>query len=547
MTGRWVVARRRRGPADLVQGRGVLQFSILISLGFALLYLCTRTSILIGDAGSFIAIAAAGDPAHIHYGEPSHFLQVPLARAVWLALGSIGVPVSLDVVFVAISLAGTLAAIVCVGLIAGEILKSPAAAWLAAILFGTSLHSFTQWNGELYGLALGFGSAAIYYALRGRVVLPAVLWALAVLSHSEFALAAPAVVMAVWMSGDRGVSTRDTLTRASTLLVLAGTCSVVVLLAGSWGLDKWTGGTSLVAWLTHSYGAREQDVADSPEVFRAIKGLMTAYSVAGHYWRDILTGRGQFSAPGFVPAAGVGLLALVLTGFFVVAGAWQRRLSLFAIVWLVPFHTMVNWWFVPAVEKYHAGALPGLVLLVTAGAVGVGARIPARWRRVLFAGYVVACAGLNLFGAVLPMRALAELTTGAARDIRQLYSESEGRAVFIACDDPKAIRAAGVPFHRLRSVWVGTVPDIQGTLVAWTTARLREGREPYLVGRWCLPEEWRTAASKEPFDLYFMESSFQFVPTPLVGIPVSESVPTNPFEWVRGDIVRLDVRSAWRD
>jgi hypothetical protein len=536
-----------KGAANLDQGRGVLRFSIFIGLGFALLYLCTRTSILIGDAGSFISVAAAGDPAHIHYGEPSHFLQVPLARAVWLALGSLGLPVSLDVVFVAISLAGTLAAVVYVGLIAREILKTPAVAWLASILFGTSLHSMTQWNGELYGLALGFVCAAVYGALRGRVILPAVLWALAVLSHSEFALAAPAVVMAVWLSGDRGVSMRNTLTRASAVLVLAGACTVVVLLAGSWGLGKWTDGTSLIAWLTHSYSAREQDVADSPEVFRAIKGLMTAYSVAGHYWRDILTGRGQFGAPGFVPAAGVGLLVLGFTGVLMVAGARQRRLSLFAILWLVPFHTMVNWWFVPAVEKYHAGALPGLVLLVTAGAVGVGARMPARWGRVLLAGYVAAYAGLNLFGVVLPMRALGERTTEVARDIRQLHAESDGRAVFIACDDPKAIRAAGVPLHRLRSVWVGTVQDIQGSLVAWTTARLSEGREPYLVGRWCLPEEWRTLATKEPFDLHFLESSFRFVPTPLVGIPVTESVPTNPFQWVRGDIVRLEVRSARRD
>jgi len=528
---------------DLNHGRGVLRFSIILTLGFALLYLFTRTSILIADAASFIAFAAAGDPAHIHYGEPSHFLQVPVARAIWLACGSLGVPISITAISVGISLGGTLAAVVYIGLIARVILKSSTAAWLAAIIFGTSLHSLTQWNGELYGLALGSGCAAIYYALRGRVILPAVLWALAVLSHSDFALAAPAMVAAVWMSGDERVSTRQKVSRATTLLVLAGACSVVVLLAVSWGIGKWTDGSSLVAWLTHSYTARERDVTDSPEVVRAIKGLMTAFNVAGHYWRDILTGRGQFGTPGFVPAAGLGLLAIALTGFLVVAGAWQRRLWLFAIVWLVPFHTMVNWWFVPTVEKYHAGALPGLVLLVTAGLMGAGARLPARWRYRLFGTYLALCAGLNVFGAVLPMRALGVRTAEVAHDIRQLSAESGGRAVFIACDDPKAIRASAVPYHRLRSVWVGTAPDIQRALVVWITERLSEGKEPYLVGRWCLPEEWRSPGTKDPFDLYFLTSSFEMAPTPLVGVPVTESVPTNPFQWVRGDIVRLTLKT----
>lgn len=524
-----------------------LRFASVVCLAFALLYLGTRSSILIGDAVASIAVAQDGSPALFPYGEPSHFLQAPLARMVWLALHSLGAGVSLGAVFVAMSLAGTVAAVIFVGLIAWELLGTQTAAWLGAILFGTSLHSLTQWNGELYGLALGFVCAAIFLALRGRVFGPAILWALAVLSHSEFALAAPAMVFAVWTGCPHGVPARARVRRATTVLVVAGTGAVVMLLLGAWALGKWTDGASLVAWLTRSVGAREQDVAASPEVGRAIKGLMTAYTVAGHYWRDILTGRGQFDVPGFLPAAAAGLIVILCTGVCVVAAAWRRRAFVFALLWLLPFHTMLNWWFVPAVEKYHAGALPGLVLLVTAGLMRAGARLTAPWRYGLFGIYLTLCAGLNVFGAALPIQALGARSAEVAREIRQLYAGSGEQAVFIACDDPKAVRASGVPYHRLRSVWVGTAPDIQRALVAWITERLREGKEPYLIGRWCLPEEWRSPGTKEPFDLYFLTSSFQMAPTPLVDVPVTESVPTNPFQWVRGDIVRLTLKTPGRD
>lgn len=516
-------------------------------LGFALLYLGTRSSILIGDAAAFIAVAEEGSPALFHYGEPTHFLQVPLARRVWLALDWLGAGVPLGAVFVAMSLAGTLAAIVFVGLIAWQLLKTPTAAWLGAILFGTSLHSVTQWNGELYGLALGFVCAAIFMALRGRVVGPAVLWALAVLSHSEFALAAPVMALAVWTAFPPGAPARARIIRATMTLAVAATCTVVWLLLGSWAIGKWIDGASLATWLTQSVGGREQDVVTSPEVARAVKGLITAYTVAGHYWRDILTGRGQFAVPGFLPAAVVGLMVILLTGLCVVAAAWRRRVFVFALLWLLPFHTMVNWWFVPTVEKYHAGALPGLVLLVTAGLISLGARMPAVGRRLWFGAYIAACAALNVWGVALPLQSVGDRTAEASRDIRALYTASGERAVFVACADPKAVVAAGVPLHKMRAVWVGTVAEIQVSLVSWISARLDAGQPVYVVGRWCFPEDWKTSSSKAPFDLYFLEAFFQMVPSPVMDIPVGENVATNPFTWAQGDILSIAPRQDGRD
>lgn len=516
--------------------------SLLFS--FALLYVATRSSILIGDGGAFVNMVRGGDPAHIHYGEPGHFLQVPLARAVWHLLERLGLPVSAEGVSVAISIAGTLAAIVFVGLIAAEILHTQAAAWLAAILFGTSLNAWTQSNGELYGLALGFVAAGLFLALRGRAAAPAVLWALSVLSHSEFALAAPAFVAAAWMAQPDASTRGERLQKVSTLVVLAGTCCAIFLLFGSWAIGKWVDAASLAGWLQRSFAAREPDMAGSPEVIRAIKGLLTAFTVAGHYWRDILTGRGQYSASGFLSAAVIGFFVLAFTGVLLAAAVRQRGLLLFALAWLLPFHLGVNWWFEPTVEKYHAGALPGFVLLVTGGLVAIAVRLRPRGRYLLYGVYMVACAGLNLFGALLPMQALGRDVAGAEREIRRLTDEGGGRSVFVACDDPKVLVNAGVPFLRMRSVWVGTVQEIRQALTTWTSDRLREGKEPYLVGRWCLPEEWKTPWSKEPFDMFFLERSFKMVPTGIGDVPITQSVPTNPFSWTRGDLIRLEPKSG---
>lgn len=516
----------------------LVRYIAIVVVGFSLLYLLTRSTILIGDAAGFIEIARGADPAQIHYGEPNHFLQVPTAHAVWRVLGAVGVPVSLTTIFVACSLAGTVAAIVFVGLIAAELLQTEAAAWLAALLFGTSLHAWTQWNGELYGLALGFVTAGIFFTLRQGLWWPAVLWSLAVLSHSDFMMAAPAFVTAVWLSRpDTGVG--EVLRRASVLLVAAATTTCVAMLLGSWMLGKWGDPASFARWLAGSYAARQQDVAAHPEVARAIKGLVTAYTVAGHYWRDILSGRGQYSAPWFVPAAGTGLVVLLVTGVFVAAAAGRRRLFWFALAWLLPFHVFVNWWFVPTVEKYHAGALPGFVLLVTGGLIRLGATMSARTRLGLNVTYVTLCMGLNCFGAVLPMQARGRDTRDAEHQLRHLVDEHHGSVAFVACDNPTAVVNTGVEYLRVRSVWTGTLPEIEERIVSWTRDRLRDGKQPYLVGRWCLPEEWKTTASRAPFDLRVLDRALTIGPVVIAGIPISESVPTNPFSWTRGDVSRL--------
>lgn len=379
----------------------------IMVVGFAILYLVTRSSLPIGDRPVFINAARTGNVADFLYGNPSHFMQVPLSREIWLAASATGVPLPLEDIFLALSVIGTLAAIVFVGLIAREVTGNEAAAWLAAIIFGTSLHAWTQVNGEQYGLALGFITAGLWCALRGRIVAPAMLWALAVIAHSEFMMAAGVFAMVAWTTTQSPASTGSKIRRSAAVILLAGCATCLALLLWSWVLGKWSTPTSLVTWIHGIYSVNTTYAETRPEILRAVKGLVTALTVAGHFWRDIVTGRAPHGNPVFVMEAGIGFVVLLLTAVCLLAATARRRALVFALAWLLPFHVLGNWWFQPTVEKYHAGALPGFVLLVTAGLVALGERIRPRQRQWLFISYLCATAGLNFFGAYARCRCSA--------------------------------------------------------------------------------------------------------------------------------------------
>ena len=114
---------------DVHQGRWIAWYVTVLLGGFVPLYLLTRSSILIGDGGHWVNMARGGDPTQIHYGNPLHFLQIPLVRTVWGSLEAIGLPVPLESIFLGFSLVGTLAAIVFVGLIAAALLRTRVAEW----------------------------------------------------------------------------------------------------------------------------------------------------------------------------------------------------------------------------------------------------------------------------------------------------------------------------------------------------------------------------------------------------------------------------------
>lgn len=511
--------------------------------GFATMFLLTRSSILVGDARAYIDVARVGDPGAFHFANPSHFLQVPLARGIWLGLLALHVPASLEQIFVALALVGTLVAIVCVGLIAAEVVGERWVAWLAATMFGVSLHVWTQVNGEQYGLALGFVTAAVWFALRGQLVAPALLWALAMAAHSEFMFAGPVLIWTVWQTSAPGKPGRRSLVAAGGVVALAGASVSSALLVASWALGKWTTPDTLVHWLQTVLAVDHKYTIGRPEVFRALKGLFTALTVGGHFVRDLMTGRGEWDNAAFLVQTAIGLLIILLT-MACLASAWRmRRVGVMALLWLLPFHVLGNWWFLPTVEKYHAGALPGFVLLVTAGLVSLTSRWPLR-QRALCAAFVVVLAALNYWGAVRPIAIRGQELDKAVNDLRGFQEARGGHATFIACDASSALVDAGLPFYRIRSFWTGTVPEIQDRIAAWAESQVAEGREVYLVGGWCYPEEWNTRWSKAPFNLHFLDRQFRFTPTSITNMPIEQTVPTNPFSWLSGDVVRLEPRGG---
>lgn len=529
------------GTATVYRRHWSWAYAAIVLGVFAPLYLLTRSDFLMSDGPARVVAAGLGDRSDVQYFYPLYVLPVPLINAVWRALTTLGLTVSVESVLLGLSLAGTLAAIVFVGLIAAEILGTRSAGWLAAALFGTALNPWAQWNGEVSGWAAGLGAAAVFLALRGRVLAPALLWALAVLSHVDAIFLAPILVLAVWIGEQRvEATTPGKLRRAAMVVIVAATATVLFLLIGSRLVGKWRDTTELETWLSLPTKF-DKHLAWSPEIVRAIKGLVTAYTVAGHHWRNILTGRGAFDNPAFVTAAAVGFLLLAVTGILLISAFWRIRVALFALTWLLPFHVFINWWYVPTQEEYHTGALPGFVLLITAGLVQLGTRMSRPWRSVVFVAYVAVCFGLNLFAALLPMKAAPPEIAAASAAIRRLNGERGGRVVLVTCDGGPAVEGAGVTYLRIRNAWKGSVPDIQRTIMSWTEARLSEGKELYVQDKRCFPDEW-VVPPQPPFDLRFLDRAFRSTEASIPRVLVPHSSPTDMLAWRREDVVRMEPR-----
>jgi hypothetical protein len=513
---------------------------IVLLAAFTLLYVIVRSSLLIGDAAAFIEFARTGDPAGLHYGEPSHFLQVLLTRALWLAGMRLGLPVTAGGVLVSLSIAGTIVAVAGFAAIAGELLGSRTAAWLGAVLYGTSLQVWSQANGELYGMAAAFATCAIYAALRRRSLTASILFALAVLSHADFVLTLPALLIALRLgdpSAGRAIWTRHALVTCAT----SGVLVLLVLLSGSRAVGKWHDRAGLVAWVQRSYATRQQDI-DPPQPVRALKGLLTADTVGGHVLRDLATGRGPLHDPWFVTACAIGILVTGLTTVLAAAAIVEWRIALFALAWMLPAHILINWRFIPTVEKYHAAALPGFILLILTGLIAAG-RLARRHGRTLQLAFVAIGALFNLFGALLPIRALGVQISASTQAVSGLIDATGGRAVFVSCDNPQPLTRAKASFLRIRSIWRAAPVEIQTHIIDWTTMQLASGHRVFVVGDRCLPEEWITKWSKAPFSLRFLDEHFAVEAPAIHQLPITQESMTDPFGGRYGDVHELRPRT----
>lgn len=516
-------------------------YVIVLVACFLPLYLTTRANVLISDGPSRVEAVMSRDLSDIQYMYPTYPLGVALIHAVWAVLLKLGISVSVESVLLGLNSIGTISAIIFLGLIAAEILETRRAAWLAAFLFGVSLNPWTQWNGELSGWSAGFGTTALFFVLRGRLLAPVILWALAVLSHVDFVFLTPALACAVWIGRWSTESTLWKLRRIGALIILSASTTIGLLLIGTRVAGKWTNFQELKTWFLlpmQFSGHLGFTTGFGPSIFRALKGLATAFTAAGHHWRNILTGRGAFDNPIFGPAAGLGLLILAVMAIFILFAVWQKRLALFALALLLTFQMLENWWLVPTQEEYDTGALLGLILLITAGMFQMGKRLPRRSRPWLAAVYVAACGGLNLFTAVLPMQANEKQIEALSGSLSRLNIARGGMIAFVTCDKGPAIEQSGVEYLRIRDYWTGRIPDMQHTVLSWIDARLKEGKDVYVQDTLCFPDEW-IVPPQPPFDLHFVDRDYRSIETSLKRAPLPRSSPTDPMAWRHDDIVQI--------
>lgn len=519
-----------------------LTFAIFSVVTFLPLYLLTRSRFLIGDGDSWLSVARSGG-AGKSYGDVGHFLQIPLSHGLWRGFERLGPSIPIEAVYLGLSLAGALASIVFVGLIAGELIGTDAARYVAGILFGTSLVAWMQWNGELYTLALGFATAAVYVSMHRQVILAAVLFALAILAHSEFVLIAPVFLVSTWIAAPPGARASQKVARGVALLVLAAGIGIVALLAGGWALEKWHDGPTLAGWLHRSSDLRAKHFV-GPEVFRAAKGLVTAYTVGGHVAGDLVRGHIPEARALFFLCAAVALPIIAAT--IVLAASAVRRPGVFmlGVAWLLPVHLGFNWYFAPTVEKYHSAGMPGFVLLVTGGLFAAANAMRPSLRVSLVALYVGVCVGLNLFVGVLPLKRYADDSLRGGRAVAELAAQPGHQAVFVSCSEP-AVHRSGVEYLSVSDVWSRrpSIPDTERRVTEWVDAQVSRGKVVYVVGRSCPLDEWTADAPQPNLGLDFLDRKFERVATPVRGLLRDSSWPTNIFRWTRVDVYRLVART----
>ena len=157
-------------------------------------------------------------------------------------------------------------------------------------------------------------------------------------------------------------------------------------------------------------------------------------------------------------------------------------------------------------------------------------------RYTLCATYIAACAALNLFGSILPMRARGTDTLRAAARIGQL--NEGGGAAMVSCTESLPVILGGVENLRIKKIWKPDVSRTQETVRSWVGTRLAEGKPTYVLDRSCRPDEWFLTAPAF-FDLTFLERDFQLVPTGITRVPTAQVWEVYPASWRRADVFRL--------
>jgi hypothetical protein len=438
---------------------------------------------------------------------------------------------------------------------------------IGALFYGSALGPWFYWNGELEVLAVAFSLAALDRLTQDKlsvsdIVLAGVFWGLSVLSHAEMVLAALPFVAEL----ARKPAGRRRAVFLAVLLCLSGaTTALSGLLIGGAIIGKWHDVPSLYRWL---FGESATVVGTYAEGYgfwpaaKALKGLFTSFSAAGHVLADLMRGRVETASSAFLVALLPSILVVAGAVWFIARGLRLRGPAIVPGVWISAFLLLFNFYYQPAQEEYHIASTAPFVLLIGLGMWEWlrGDRGPSSWKRLVCIGFLIIHIALNLLGSIIPAKLSIHRNIAAAGELKHFSARSEKgeeKALILACEDENVIRWAGQDYLRVRTLTsekrAVSAEELRIHIRSRLVDEARRGRTILAVNRGCKADYWndlRTLAGKSPlpeeivrfqFDFLFLDFNFWRLEE-VRWFYLNPTSQTNPFNWRRGELYLLSLK-----
>ncbi len=405
-------------------------------LGSLGVYWLTFSPMPAGDGIAWIREIRGGNWAEL-FGYSYHLLPLPLTAAIYQLLLHCGLPIKVIAVLQA---TGALAGAAGTLLFFVILKKLGCADWAsaaAALAFAFS-HSYWRYlDGEIHVLGILLVITAFYLVVvQAPPWLSGLVCGLAILFHVEHFLAAPALALGITLLAPR--DWRRILGRLAAFATGLGSIIVVTyLLVRVLVLDTTvlTGGSLLWSRSVSPVGSYISFqplnlvyAADAQAVALVASAQVIAFYLLG--WQTNLSLGQTVQALGTLLLFS-GMLALVAATF----RYWKqlskhgRWIVLVALVWLGAYKICFNLWYAPIYDEFHASTLPPLLTLIFAVPLFLPAgTLSVRHRRLLHSLVTMLVGGifvLNLFGSILPWRAIGEAFAAAGREVERISSPSD--------------------------------------------------------------------------------------------------------------------------
>lgn len=513
---------------------------------FIPLYHFTKSPLLASDAEGWIQRATNPSTSEFHYGATGHFLQMPLSHHLHLIAQAVGLDFSVRQIFLAICFWSAIGSLFFFYFFLQHWFrfhdKAKEKDWIplaGTVLYGTSFAPWVYWNGELFALSLLSIFGSLYFLSKKRFVVAGLSWAVAVLAHSEFSLLAPAFAFFLFLENRRQQDDRwffPYIKQSFSFFAFSGCATAIILVAGGYLLHKWHDPTSLFQWFQADLAKRTFWLGSGLQPLKAMKGLITSVTVAGHYLGEFLKGWRPHQYWELFSL--IWSLAQVALVFLLSALSMFRwRVFLFSLLWILPLQLLLNWRFLPAVEEYHSASQPALSFMLLAGALVAADRMNSK--KILIAIYVFQFFFLNLFLGILPLKNFGDRVLLASE-----WFERNPQAAVLVCDAQTFLEKSRIETFRIKGMAREGNPnliEIQSAILSWVDSKISEGKEVYTLGNRCEAEYWSTervsiglptlAKDITHMNFSFLEKKYFIETANLNSLPLNAVVATNPITW----------------